>query len=312
MTTKYGINPKTTWEYDRALKAVAKENEFVYLHYRPFDTRYVFYNHQFLSRSRKKIMDNLFEKDNLGLGFCRQVSISTWQHCLVTNSIMECCYISNKGKERGYLAPLYLYEEKQESNGQQKLNNGDDHLEKTPNFKEEFLQMAQRQFGKDATPENILGYIYAVMHCPHYRQQYIELLKIDFPRIPFNVDKKRFMSLANIGWDLIQKHTLKVIPDLKIGSCISKKGFDNITVERLIYDQTEEKIYLSDDKDIYFEKVPISVWQFTIGGYQVLDKYLKYRKDRILSHAEIKTLSNIVKVLGYTLEKMNEIKKYTQ
>ena len=179
-----------------------------------------------------------------------------------------------------------------------------------PNFKANFLTMVREKFG-EVTPENILGYIYAVMYSPHYRQKYVELLKIDFPRIPFEVPKKTFVCLARLGWDLIQKHTLKQIPNLKIGSCISKGGFDNIMVEKVIYDETEKKIYLSDNKKIYFERVSPEVWQFAVGGYQVLDKYLKYRQERMLSPEEIKAVSDIVKVLGYTLEKMNEIKGIT-
>ena len=41
------------------------------------------------------------------------------------------------------------------------------------------------------------------------------------------------------------------------------------------------------NKTQIFKPVPQAVWDFHIGGYQVLDKYLKSRKGRTLSLDEI-------------------------
>jgi hypothetical protein len=57
----------------------------------------------------------------------------------------------------------------------------------------------------------------------------------------------------------------------------------------------------------YFEKVSPEVWNYKIGGYQVLDKYLKARKDRLLSHQEIQHFKDVVKVLEWTLQVMNSL-----
>ena len=46
------------------------------------------------------------------------------------------------------------------------------------------------------TPEEILGYIYAVLHAPAYRRRYAEFLRIDFPRIPFPESKADFGCLS--------------------------------------------------------------------------------------------------------------------
>ena len=40
----------------------------------------------------------------------------------------------------------------------------------------------------DVTPESLFDYIYAVLHCPSYRERYAEFLKSDFPRIPYPDD----------------------------------------------------------------------------------------------------------------------------
>jgi hypothetical protein len=48
----------------------------------------------------------------------------------------------------------------------------------------------------------------------------------------------------------------------------------------------------------------VEVWEFHMGGYQVLDKYLKSRKDRTLSLDEINHVAAIVDSLAFTIEQM--------
>ncbi len=62
-------------------------------------------------------------------------------------------------------------------------------------------------------PEEILGYIYAVLHSPSYRQKYLDFLKTDFPRIPFVDAREVFETLSQLGWELMQTHLLKTIPN---------------------------------------------------------------------------------------------------
>ncbi len=53
-------------------------------------------------------------------------------------------------------------------------------------------------------------------------------------------------------------------------------GHDKI--EKIVYQEDEQRIYIN--KDRYFEKVTPEVWNYHLGGYQVLHKYLKDRKGR--------------------------------
>jgi hypothetical protein len=53
--------------------------------------------------------------------------------------------------------------------------------------------------------------------------------------------------------------------------------------------------------------VPVDVWNFHIGGYQVLAKYLKYRKGRVLSLDEINHVSAVADSLAFTIEQMQKI-----
>ena len=68
----YNLSPKTTWEIERAINAIYKEEKITLINYRIFDYRYVFYDNNFLSRSRPEVMDHIFEKSNLVLVSARQ------------------------------------------------------------------------------------------------------------------------------------------------------------------------------------------------------------------------------------------------
>ena len=63
----------------------------------------------------------------------------------------------------------------------------------------------------------------------------------------------------------------------------------------------------SINKTQYFEPVPQGVWEYQIGGYQVLEKWLKDRKERELSLDEIKTYCRVVTALQRTIEIQEEI-----
>ncbi len=141
------------------------------------------------------------------------------------------------------------------------------------------------------------------MHCPAYRTKYLEFLKIDFPRIPFNIDLTTFKKLASIGQELIDAHLMKKIPKSKIGEP-EFDGAENFKVEKVAYNQEKQRLYFN--KSCYFADVSLKVWEFKIGGYQVLDKYLKSRKDIDISE-DLNHIQNIIKILEFTIAKMNEI-----
>ena len=53
--------------------------------------------------------------------------------------------------------------------------------------------------------------------------------------------------------------------------------------------------------------MPEEVWNFQIGGYQVLDKYRKSRRGRELSLDEIENVLNVGKGLHFTMGRRQEI-----
>lgn len=74
------------------------------------------------------------------------------------------------------------------------------------------------------------------------------------------------------------------------------------------YHELEKALDLADQyREQFFEGVPQEVWEFEIGGYQVLHKWLKDRRGRELSFDEKEHYQQIVVALAETMRLMDEI-----
>jgi predicted helicase len=130
-----------------------------------------------------------------------------------------------------------------------------------------------------------------------YREKYAEFLKIDFPRVPFTRSHNLFIEMAELGKQLTDLHLLK---SKLLDKPVSKYQGDseNDKVETIIYDETQKTIHINNEK--YFDNVSPEVWNYQIGGYQVLHKYLKDRKGRILEDS--RHYCKVVTAISKTIE----------
>ncbi len=76
---------------------------------------------------------------------------------------------------------------------------------------------------------------------------------------------------------------------------------DNDRIEK--YEYEDGKVYINNDK--YFEGITEKVWEYQIGGYQVLRKYLRSHKGRIMEGA--RRYCRIATALAKTIEMQEEI-----
>jgi len=152
-------------------------------------------------------------------------------------------------------------------------------------------------------PEDVFAYAYAVFHSPAYRERYAEFLKRDFPRLPLTSDRALFAALAAKGAELVGLH-LMTSPALDKLITRFPEGGDNV-VEKVHHDAANERVYIN--KKQYFEGVPEGVWGFRVGGYQVLDKWLKDRKGRALSFGDVRHYQRVVVALSETRRLMREV-----
>ena len=295
--------------------------------YRPFDERYTYYTGKskgFVAYSRSDMLEHLNKPNSLSLITCRQQSTFDFQHIFVSRLISDMCNISSQTKETGYIFPLYLYPEKSE---QQTIG---ETPERTPNLNQELVNKIVEKLGLNFTnekeetkntfsPIDILDYIYAVLHSPTYREKYKEFLKIDFPRVPYPKDEKTFWDLVKLGNEVREIHLLESnkVEDY-ITSYEMAEGAENdhnvITTKIVKKDweitDTEKqlgRIWINESK--YFDNIPLTAWEFYIGGYQPAQKWLKDRKERELKFEDILHYQKIIVALTETDRIMKEIDK---
>lgn len=153
-------------------------------------------------------------------------------------------------------------------------------------------------------PEDLIRYIYALTSAPSYRERYAESLSARFPSIPITSDLSLFSELCGLGEQLVALHLMRspLLDDLF--STFPKSGSN--LMEKAKYDAEENRVYINKEGQ-YFDNVPEETWNFRIGGYQVLDKWLKDRRGRILSDEDIEHYTKVVKALHETARIMGEI-----
>lgn len=109
---KYGLRENKSWKIDEVkLKAKTFKSEAITtISYRPFDKRFIYYDNNFVERSRIEVMQHLFNGNNLGITLCKQFkSGNTYQHIFISDKIIESSLVSNKTSEITTTFPLYLY-----------------------------------------------------------------------------------------------------------------------------------------------------------------------------------------------------------
>ncbi len=319
---KYNLKESQTWQIKKVRKLIKNNKEWekpiITCLYRPFDIRYCYFSNLIIDRPRRELINHVEGKDNLCLLASRQQATLGYRHCFVADLIPESCVISTTSKEGNQVFPLYLYPNKE---------NGQDNLmtEREANFSDEFLTVITEKLGYLPTPENIFYYIYAILHCPEYRYRYESLLKIDFPRIPLTSNNELFTQLITKGEELVNLHLLKKLPDITITKnetlatvnlplfnekskgTIHYQGDGKNEIKTISYNPNLKRILIN--QDCYFIGISEEVWQFKIGGYQILDKWLKDRKkaNLNLSSEDITHYQKIIVILIETIKIMTEI-----
>jgi len=275
--------------------------------YRLFDVRYTYYTGKsrgFHCMPRPQVMHHMLAGENVALMTCRQLSQPTWAHAMVSDRITDDCMVSNRTRERGYLMPLYLYPD----TSQKDLFSELEPDERKPNLNPNVVAALTAAYGEEPTPEDIFHYVYAILYADTYREKYAEFLKIDFPRIPFTADFELFQTLAALGKRLVSLHLLRSAELDPPAARFQGQGDSRVArtqTQGFRYEPKEERVYVN--KTQYFEPVPLEVWEYQIGGYQVLAKWLKDRQERQLTLEEIKTYCRVVTAIQRTIALQEEI-----
>jgi hypothetical protein len=299
----FDLKDKAGWTVKNArTKVRAEENwekQIMPILYRPFDRQWVFYNDAVIERARKEVMRNMLH-ENLALVGMRQYAydVSSYNYALITDQVTESrIFISNKGIAN--IFPLYLYPD------EDLYNNSNRKYEREVNINPQILEILKKTYRKGPPPETVLYYIYGVLYSNTYREKYAEFLKSDFPRIPFCSDSNLFKRLAKLGGELVELHLTKSEKLNRPTAKFEGKG-DNL-VQDVKYDEKKKLVRINAGR--HFGPIAKDVWEYQIGGYQVMAKWLKDRKGQRLQLDDIKHYCRIATAINETISVQKKIDK---
>ncbi len=306
---KYDIGDDSRdWRLNNAIKEVKTnikrlEEYIVSCQYRPFDYRWTYYtpnSRTFLAYPVYDVFKHMLPpqtnpktpnqtRKNVALitsrRFCQSQKSGVG---FVSNKISDLRTWTCPGMEGGdYVNPLYH------------------NPNYTENFTPEFRSFIDKHYSHPFEPLEVLGYIYALLYSPHYRKRYEDFLKNDYPKILFTNNKDLFRALSLLGIELIGLHVLnkeslnhsfEKLKDATIGESCYKEAHDRI-IKKPAYNEPEQRLYINHSA--YFSGVSEEIYHYMIGGYGVLDKYLKSHKNEPCNFDHV---SNIIKVIARTIE----------
>ncbi|HEF6815026.1 TPA: DNA methyltransferase [Campylobacter jejuni] len=273
--------------------------------YKPFDTQKIYYDIKKVERPRIDIMEHFLGYENIGLIYDRGTNLKEISNLFISSKVIDKHLVG----ANSYVSPLYLYPTTRSKKFLKKENpnfNEENFTSKIENFKESFRTFIDELYKEKFSPEDILSYIYAVLFHKIYREKYLDFFKIDFPKIPFTKDKNTFKNLSKLGLKLVNLHLLKNDElDFNVGEALFKDIKNkNFKIQKIKYNKDVKELFINES--LYFNKVSPEIYEFKIGGYAVLDKYLKSHKEEDIDH---KYFTLIIQTLDETLKIQDEISK---
>lgn len=284
---------------------VLSEGVVTPISFRPFDSRWTYYSGNscgwVLWPREKNTMGHLLAEAtspigaNIGMVFCK-TSRSFFSPFVSKNIIAHRLFSAMC--EITYIAPLYLHSES--------ALTGE---EWTVNLNEDAFNKLTRYLSVKPTPIEVFDYVYGILHDPIYCEKYEQYLCRDFPRVPvinepeeergegaFFVSEELYREYVAAGERLRKLHLMQIKSPATL--VLEPNTSDNMEIGAVKY--KNGVLQLNANKRI--TGISQAVWDYQIGGHQVLDKWLKEHKGETLTIDSFAHIENIVGLLEETIQ----------
>lgn len=297
------------WNYDAAVQHLRSDRSWeegiVPILYRPFDTRWTVWDSHVAVHRRQRVMQHMLAGDNIALILPRTVEIGAgFEHVFSTRTVAQHHAVSTK--EVNYIFPLYLYPQ---AGGALELY---DPTAREPNLAPEYTAalsaILQRRFATNGapntfSPEDVFGFIYAVLHSTSFGERYSQFMEEDFPRIPMPPSAEVFFALAEKGRELANLHSGLAVAAMHRPFPVP--GTNEVARQYPKYDVETQRVYINRDQ--YFPDVAELVWEFRIGGGYPARKWLSDRRGRLLTYDDLSEYAQVLGAIDQTVAIVDEI-----
>ncbi len=261
---------------------------FVKVAYRPFDIRITYYTGRsrgFLCMPRGDIMSNMLN-ENLAIVTTRGSRPEPWRDIFASDKMTDIAVLSANTSRSSYHFPLYIYKGE----------------ERSSNIKSEVIETLSKKYERTISPKALFSYIYGILNSCKYREKYEKELQRDFPRIWFPTTYDEFEKISDQGKKLLDLHTMKS----NVSGVLGYPTTGDNRIRKIEY--SDGSIHINETQS--FVGCSQEIWDFFIGSYRVLEKWLKSRKGRILTSTDIETFSKIATIIKATLEIQKELDSF--
>ena len=266
---------------------------FIRYAYRPFDVRWLYWeaDTKLLNEKRPDYRPHVFA-GNLWLSAAPQIRKGEDEPQACFTQQMACLHLIERGAN---MFPLYLRDDQ--------FGELVDGVKRTPNLSDLALRYIKSH---KATPADLFHHALATLHDPAYREENAGGLRMGWPRIPLPNDRQTLIASAQRGRTLARLlDTEADATDLLDDSIAAPTKLDGSQMEnddfkitagwghhgqnktvmpgqgKLTQHPHTVDIYLNPNT--YWKNIPTKVWQYRLGGYQVLKKWLSYRDHKVLN-----------------------------
>ncbi len=271
------------------------DDAFVRFSYRPFDVRWLYWEQEtkLLDEKRPEYRQHAFD-GNFWLSAAQQLRKGVTEPQAYFTVLPGSHHLIERGAN---MFPLYLRDDL--------LGEEVDGVKRTANLSE-LAQSYIESMG--AEPEDLFHHVLATLHDPAYREANAGGLRMGWPRIPLPDSADALAESANTGRRLARLldtesdvtdllDTSIAVPTTIDGQPMQPNDF-NLTAgwghfganQAVMPGQGKMErrgemldVYLNNRA--YWRDVPSEVWEYRLGGYQVLKKWLSYRESKVLGRS---------------------------
>ena len=285
--------------------------------YGPFDVRWLYWVSEtgLLARPTPDYVPHAFD-DNRSL-VLQTKARPDLSPPLVTSRLGDL----NQMNSGNYIVPLWLRDDQ--------FGDEVEGVRRTANLSDIAQEYIERL---DASPEDLFHHVLATLHEPSYQETHADALRAEGPRIPLPTDAAEFAASAERGRLLARLlDTESNVADLLDPSIAVPTKTDGTQMQPADFEvkanwgyfnqgavmpgqgKIERRgdmvdVYLNDRA--YWKDVPIEVWEYRLGGYQVLKKWLSYRESKVLGRgltvSEVAWWSEVARRIGAVLAIAND------
>ena len=268
---------------------------FVRYAYRPFDDRWLYWESatKLLDEKREQYRPHVFDS-NLWFSAAQHIRKGASEPQAAVTQQLGALHVIERSAS---WFPLYLRDDQ--------FGELSDGVKRTPNLSDPARRYIESH---EATPSDLFHHALATMHDPAYREANAGGLRMGWPRIPLPDDGAALLASAERGRILARLLDSEAdASELLDGSIAVPTTVDGSQMERSDFKlaagwghvgsggavmpgqgRLSERGELVDvwlNDRVYWANVPRAVWEYRLGGYQVLKKWLSYREHKVLGRA---------------------------